>query len=508
MKKILAFAKAGFSYLREPPQLIIFMGTLVRLPLLFAPLTFSSDAWRQADTASIAYHFYVNGYHLFYPQIFWGGNGPGFVETEFQLYPFLVSILYHFFGENYWLGKFVSLLFSIFAWLLFYLLAKKVLDETRAATWALTFLVFSPLFLRYSVAFMPEATVMFFYIAALYFFVNWTSTSKKSFLILCSLCTAFAILVKPTSIHIGLVFALLALNKWGVNLLRRWEIWLSTLIALLPGVLWYLHARNIYLTYGNTFGLLSGGDSKFGNLTMWLSPHFYLSVIYLEIKWILGYAAILPFVIGLVIAIKNRGGRLIVIGIATMGLYYMLVARYAGADWGVQYHVYMLPFAALAIGLGLKWVFSNYKGFVVKGILGGSLLAFFGVIAILFFKMLFPGNDSLLRCASYVKELVPVGDRIIVSTTSHTLVNGIPNNYQEPEIFFYSRRYGWSLPADWHTVGKVVEFRKDGAAYFVIYSKQLLDNNPDLANYLENNSTQIGPGIESGCAIYRFLPSN
>lgn len=76
--------------------IVIFSGVLLRLPLLFTSLSFGIDEWRQTDTASIAYHFYENGYKLFYPQIFWGGNGPGYVETEFQLYPFLVSILYNF----------------------------------------------------------------------------------------------------------------------------------------------------------------------------------------------------------------------------------------------------------------------------------------------------------------------------------------------------------------------------------------------------------------------------
>ena len=61
-----------------------------------------------------------------------------------------------------------------------------------------------------------------------------------------------------------------------------------------------------------------------------------------------------------------------------------------------------------------------------------------------------------------------------------------------------------SLPADWHTVEKVDQFRKAGANYFVVYSKKLLDNNPALDIYLNNNSAQIGPGIEFGCAIYRF----
>jgi 4-amino-4-deoxy-L-arabinose transferase-like glycosyltransferase len=495
-----------FGYFKEQPHLaIILAGFLLRVPLLFTSLSFSIDEWRQTDTASIAYHFFVNGYKLFYPQIFWGGNGPGYVETEFQLYPFLVSILYHFFGENYLLGKLISLLFSIFTWLVFYQLAKKVLGGTRTATWALFFLVFSPLYLRYSVAFMPEATVMFFYIATLYFFVTWASTSRKRDLILAGACSAFAILVKPTSIHIGLILALLALGTWGVKILKRWEVWLSTGIALIPGILWYWHARNIYLTYGNTFGLFSGGDSKFASLKSLLSIHLYYHIPYLDVKWIMGFGGVILFAIGAVVALRTKESNLIIIGIATIGFYYLIVSRYAHEEWGIQYHVYMIPYAALTVGLGTGWVLDNYKQFKQAGLLWISTGVFLSATLILYFQMFTAGDSGFYACAGYVKELVPSNERIIVSTTSLAVEDGIPNNYEEPEIFYYSKRYGWSFPADWHTPKKLAEYRNLGATYFVITSHDLLANNPTLAEYLDNNSVQIGPGIDKGCAIYHFL---
>lgn len=71
-------------------------------------------------------------------------------------------------------------------------------------------------------------------------------------------------------------------------------------------------------------------------------------------------------------------------------------------------------------------------------------------------------------------------------------------------IFFYSHRYGWSLAADWHTPQKVEQFHQAGAAYFIIYSKELYRSSPELASYLNENAEQIGPGIESGCAIFQF----
>ena len=484
--------------------IIIFSGTILRIPLLFTPLSFAIDEWRQTDTASIAYLFYANGHRLFYPQIFWGGSGPGYVETEFQIYPYLVSLLYNFWGENYWLGKIVSLLFSVFSWIMFYPLARKFLGETRAAKWALFFLVFSPLCLRYSVAFMPEATVMFFYVASLYFFVSWTKSSRKQHLYLTGLCTAFAILVKPTSIHVGLVFALFALSTMGVEVLKRREIWLSALIALAPGVLWYLHARNIYLTYGNTFGLLSGGDSKFGNLRSWLGLHLYWHLPYLDLKWILGFGAVALFLAGVAIALKRKELRLVVFGIVTVSFYYLIVSRYSHEEWGIQYHVYMLPFASFAVGLGASWVLNTYKGYARTGILGISMGVFTGATLFLFVQMLFTGYSNSYRCAGYVRELVPPNERIVVSTTSFAIEDGIPNNYQEPQIFYYSQRFGWSLPADRHTPEKLAEYHKLGADYFVMYSQDLLESNPLLDTYLQDNSTQMGPGLDKGCAIYRL----
>jgi hypothetical protein len=495
-----------FDYFIQHPQFtIIFLGVVVRLPLLFTPLSFGTDSWRQTDTASIAYHFYVNGYKLFYPQIFWGGNGPGYVETEFQFQPFLTSILYHFFGEHYGLGKLVSLVFSVFTWLLFYSFARKILGETKSTTWALFFFVFSPLSLRYSVAFMPEATVLFFYVATLYFFVDWIQTSRKYFLFLAATCSAMAILAKPTSVHIGLVFALLAIDKWGTNILTRWETWLSTAIALTPGILFYLHARNIYLTYGNTFGLMSGGDSKFGTIWSKLSPHLYYHIPYLDLKWILGFGAIGFFLAGVAIAIKRKELRVVIFGLVTVGIYYLIVSRYSHEEWGIQYHVYMLPYAALTVGLGATWMLEKYQKNIRAGLVLLSVGIFLSATLFLFARMLSTSVDSLYECASVVRDVVPANKLIVVSTKSRAFYDGIPNNYQEPNIFFYSKRYGWSLPADWHTPEKLTEYRNFGAAYFVIYEKTLLHNNPAFVDYLDNNSAQIGPGVESGCGIYRFL---
>ncbi|MFC4942049.1 hypothetical protein [Pseudonocardia sp. GCM10023141] len=64
------------------------------------PMPWLGDIWRPADTATIAHNFYVGGMDLLLPQINWGGAGPGYVDAELQLLPWISAALYHVVGEH------------------------------------------------------------------------------------------------------------------------------------------------------------------------------------------------------------------------------------------------------------------------------------------------------------------------------------------------------------------------------------------------------------------------
>ncbi|MEP7189543.1 MAG: glycosyltransferase family 39 protein, partial [Roseiflexaceae bacterium] len=240
------------------------------------------------------------------------------METEFQLYTFLISLLYRLFGEQLWLGRLVSLLFTLPTIVVFSFLAQRVLKRP-AAYWALAFFVLSPLYVRYSVAYMPEATVLFFYVTALYLFCRWLDEQTPLTLLLAACTTGLAMLVKPTSIHILLIFLLMTMHRSGWRALKRWDIWGAVFLSLLPAVLYFTHARNLYLQYGNTFGLLSGGDSKFPHPSALLSPGLYIALLRLETKWVFGGAGALLYAMGLGIALKRRQPMLVVFAAITIG---------------------------------------------------------------------------------------------------------------------------------------------------------------------------------------------
>ncbi|MCB9453022.1 MAG: glycosyltransferase family 39 protein [Anaerolineaceae bacterium] len=494
--------------------LIILISVLMRLPFVLAPeiYGFQGASWRQADTASIAHNF-IASKNILFPQINWGGNGPGYVETEFQFYPFTVSMLYQVFGEHVSIGLFVSLVFSTGSLIFFYALARNLLSS-KAATIALIFFAASPLFTAYSVVFMPEPTVLFFYMAAFYLFMIWLQKQNFVLLLLAGVATALAILVKPTSIHIGFVFLFLVIEKYKLRFLKDYRLWLFAIISLLPGVIWYLHARDLYLDYGNTFGVISGGDSKFDNLRYWLSPEFYLSILEIDLVGVFAIGGVFPFAIGVVVARLNRKYRVILYGAVSILIYYLIIPRYI--SFANYYHIFALPYAALGIGLGLDWLFEPIRygpsyGPALQKILRHKFIlssVFVLLIALItlraYIRYLIPSQDPLWQCSQVVAQTVPESALVIISSTTVSENNGVPNNYQKPQIFFYSHRYGWSLAADQHTPEQIAEYHELGGQYFVIYSQDLFQSNPQLVSYLDQTAQQVGPGIENSCAIYQF----
>lgn len=504
----------------HPEQWIIVAALLLRLPLVFTGITNSSDIWRQSDTASIARNFEAGGFHLFFPQIDWGGAGPGYVETEFQLYPFTVALLYRLTGgEHLWLGKLVSLGLTAGTLTAFWALARRVVSH-RVALVALGFLAVSPLAVRYGTAFMPESAVLCFYVLALLLFVRWLAEDRPALLVGAGLATAVALLVKPTSIQIGAVFVILLVRERGWRSLLSVRLWAVAALAVTPAALWTLHARDLHLRYGNTFGVISGGDRKFATLDTFSSPAFYTGVARTELVWVLALGAAPFFLVGLVVAVRQLRPTVLLAGAVVIPAFYAIVAKYSSGPQGIQYHVFALPFAALAVGLGVDalvvWArprpagtpagSAGGRGAARAAALGGvAAIGLFALVASMAYAQRFPAESgAVTACAARVADTVPAGDLVIVSSTGTSQVDGYAVNYQEPMIFYFSGRRGWSLPADRHDPDHLRDLSRQGARWFVVQDDAALVAAPALQRYLDGHAEQVGPGVDEGCGIWRL----
>jgi len=480
----------------------------------FGPLTYPGDIWRQSDTATIARNFATNGMNIFFPQINWGGAGPGYVETEFQLLPWLTAVLYLVFGEHVALGRLISLGFMLVAAAAFWGLARRLLPAT-AARWALAAFFLSPAFMRWGTAFMPEATVLAFYMLALLGFCRWLREDRVIFLVWAAAATSMAALVKPTSLHIGLVLGLW-LAFAARDRLRRPSLYVAGLAALVAPVLWLRHAASLHATYGNTFGVISGGDSKWGSLELWLSPGFYLGNLRSEAIFIYGLIGVPLALLGAVWLWRRRSFTsptvsLLAAGLIALAVYYFAVGRYSSTDLGIQYHVYSLPYAALAIGAGftpvLHWFRRRWSSLTIS-VSAAAMAVLLGAQAVNVFVQSLPDRSGVFgACATQLDAVSASWDLVVVSTTSRTVEDGVANNYQEPVVFFLADRRGWSLPADEHTPASVESLRAAGAGFLVVGDPQLVPAGGPLASWLADNASQVRSSAEDGCAIWNLRQS-
>ena len=89
--------------------IIFIIGLSARSTKLFHGI--DTGSWREADVSTIAKNFYQNGTDIFHPQIAWDGSGPGYTESEFQIYPYLIAVSYKIFGFWEPTGRVISFYF-------------------------------------------------------------------------------------------------------------------------------------------------------------------------------------------------------------------------------------------------------------------------------------------------------------------------------------------------------------------------------------------------------------
>ena len=115
----------------------------VRLPGLGLPLLEEGHAWRQSVTAMVARNFYRHSANPCYPEIDLPARGqpltaPGYTNSEFPLFPWLVALGYHVTGPADWLGRLLAALCAVGATVWLFRLMERVGNDwsaTVAAAW-------------------------------------------------------------------------------------------------------------------------------------------------------------------------------------------------------------------------------------------------------------------------------------------------------------------------------------------------------------------------------------
>lgn len=126
--------------------------------------------WKEAESGLIARHYYENqNYNLLNPHFDDSDEEPNYA---LQLSPWLAALLYNFFGVQEWVGRIISVTFSVATIPLIYLLGKEWFGE-RTGLLASLLMAVMPAQAFFGRNFQPESISLFFATLSIYF------TNKK-----------------------------------------------------------------------------------------------------------------------------------------------------------------------------------------------------------------------------------------------------------------------------------------------------------------------------------------
>ena len=469
----------------------------VRCWKIDAPFT-DSWSWRQTDVAAIARNYFENGFHFARPQIDWAGDQPGFVGTEFPILPFTAAIAYRFFGVQEWIGRLQTILAFAFSLPFLFAIVRRTFDET-AAMYALVFYSFAPLSIAAGRALMPDMPALALALAGFYFFWRGRAGSHDGTtddsaasdggsynLLVASMVTGLALLIKPPMATIAAPMAALAWRKFGIEMFRRPLLWLVVLIALFPSIIWYWHAHRIAQQFYPHHFFGAGGVRIMSVSWYW---HIVLQTCTSTLTPILFAIAVL----GILVSRNNPRAAPFRWWLIAMMVFIIVVGYGNRHQW---YQLPLVPIAAAFGGAGLRFAEKKSN----QGVVLGLLIAF---LAFSFFysrQFFTPAAQSLWR----------LGRELHDRTRSNALI--IAADDGDPTAFYYAHRKGWHFlekngvydgnPVNSaQVISNLEKLRGQGATHLVFYNGTTwwLNYYKEFADYLARNAS-----LESTTADYRI----
>ncbi len=459
-----------------PPErlhapLLLVLAILGRAHLFFAPEALTLG-WRQADMLSVTRNFARHGYRLFWPQIDWGGAGPGYVEMEFPLLPWLGALLQRLVGPYEFLPVLLPLLASFSLVFAIAAVARRIYGPA-AAFWAGAFAAVSPQAAWYTATFIPDGTMVLSSVLGVLFLLRWATTQRPFDLVLSGAFTGLALLLKPTALFVGLPLLYIFFVAWGRTVPKRPAFWLYGVLVLLPPCVWYVHAHGMYLEYGNTFGVLKGGYEKLSTFSLLTRPMFWLRVVGRPAFYLLTPAVAILAVVGF--ARQRRGSASALFHVWTVALFVYVVLIGRGNYEMGHYQLPFLPPAAALAGAAVADFASRHAegragrlrqiaglALLVLSVAGTTLVHGRRVIA-----------DTLADARRQrengraVARVTQPGSLILV-TTGYGGSRKPGEIDTPPEVFAHADRRGWFVGLYWLTPDIVAARRADGARALVV----------------------------------------
>ncbi|PHJ64567.1 hypothetical protein VF14_08320 [Nostoc linckia z18] len=450
--------KQNKNRLQNSPLLFLLtLAIAIRIYNINSPII-GIHSWRQSDTAAMARNFYENNFNLFYPQIDWGGNSPGYCETEFPIYSFIVALIYKIFGgvSEFW-GRYFSILCFLVALYFLYQLIVKILDQ-KTASWSCLFFVILPLNVYYSRTFQPESMLLMCSVIGIYYFINWLDFEKQQDLILSGSFVALACLIKVLPIiYLGIPIFYLAWTKYNIRVFSQISLWIYSILILMSVAAWYYHAHQLFLEYGNTFGFWSGSTNRY-NYNIVLSWRFWTEIFFRTVVRHFAIFGFPIFLLGLFITRKTRQEYVLDIWLISVILTWVLVPITSLVHEYYQLQ-FMLP-AVIFMGKACSYYLEQAAGqFNYKKAILGCLCLTVAAGSVIYTV------DYMFKERTDKSAVFQLAQQVKANTKSESLI--IATTASDPTLLYLSHRKGWLINHNDVTEEFILSKAKLGAKYLV-----------------------------------------
>lgn len=414
-------------------------------------------SWRQVDTSAVSRTFVQEGFDILiprFPDLSKGvsliDNPSGYRFVEFPIYNILQAGFYNLFGKltlEEW-GRLVTIFSSLISIVFVYLLLAKYVNS-RSGLIAAFFLAFIPYNIYFGRTILPDQSMVAALLAGTYFFSNWIERPKFSIFnvqfVLAVLFMAIALLLKPYALFFTLPLIHLVWRRFRLSFLKKWQIWLFLIIAIMPLFLWHtwMSQKEFLAGVPRNDWLFNGNDIRFkGAFFHWLFADRIGRLI-------LGYWG-LPFVVlGILRKINNKEGWFFFYFIVS-SLFYMTVLA-TGNIQHDYYQVLIVPTLAIFFAKGIDFILEKkdiFNRWISLGVIsvGVIFMLAFGWFGIRDFYSI--QHPNLMVAGKAIDELTPKNAKIVAPYGGDTT------------LLYYANRRGW--PVFDRSFRK---FKKAGASY-------------------------------------------
>ncbi len=213
----------------------------------------SIHQWAQCDRASVAFNYYMNGFHFFKPQVHNISNGSGITGLEFPIINFLAAIGYALFGFHEYIYRLIVFLCLLSGLINAYRLANLLLSNSIVAALPVYLLFASPVLAYYGITFLADPVSLGLALSGWYYFFRWQENKKARTLITTIVFCSLASMIKISSLINPLAMAafvfLNADGKTFAMIKVRVQQALPFLIVIIPVLAWYFYASWLNKTY-------------------------------------------------------------------------------------------------------------------------------------------------------------------------------------------------------------------------------------------------------------------